>query len=286
MTLFKLLKEPYPYKEPNGKRIAFNLGLGCFVALFLIFFQPFGLSQNIMPNKNWFLAGFGVVTFLVTVLTEFLFPALAPKWFKERNWTLGRQILTTLTAIQFIAISNAAYTSWVFPTLNFGGILPLFMVYTFSIGFFPVVFTIVIEYKVGMQRYSGLVTIRNQELKIPNQKIVLTSENGKDELTLDYSKLLYLEAEDNYVSAYFKEGDKIGKKLFRSTLNRFEELLPNPPFARCHRSFLVNYNLVSNVTGNAQGYLFHFEDMNCSVPVARKFGTLAKQLISSTVAKT
>ncbi len=282
MQFISVLNEPYPAPERTNREFIYNLAIGAFVSIFLVVFQPFGIGTFEIPNKYWFLTGFGAVTFIVTQTTQFLAPQIYPVWFQEKRWTVGRQVMFTFGTILLIALANAVYTYLIFPRLYFWGILPTFLIYTFTIGFFPVVFSVVLKYSSNLKRYSGPA-----ELFIPEHEssepalLHLHSENGKDILAVESRKLLFMESEDNYVTAFYLQDGNIEKHLLRSTLSRLETLLPNPPFVRCHRSYIVNSWSIFQVTGNAQGYKLHFEGFEETVPVARKYGKLVKTKVKT-----
>jgi hypothetical protein len=275
MTVQAIINAPYPALERGTRQSLVNLGLGLFVAFFLIVFQPFGLQNVSIPNKNWFLSGFGLVTFFVVQFCEQVIPLLFPTWFKEKTWTVSKQIAFTLGTISLIAFANSAYTCCIFPMMRFLGLIPSFVVYTFSIGLFPVVFSVFYKYSRNLKKYSQPVQLMQDAVSdFTSLTIVLSSDNGKDILQVTGDQLLFLESEDNYVTAFYMEDSRLCKHLMRSTLTRFEAMLPQPPFTRCHRSFIVNMGKVSRVSGNAQGYKLHFEGLSEYVPVARKYGKL------------
>lgn len=275
MNLQAIINAPYPALERGTRQSLVNLGVGLFVALFLIVFQPFGLQNTNMPNKNWFLSGFGLVTFLVVQFSEQVVPLLLPAWFKEKSWTVGKQVAFTLGTISLIAFANSAYTCCIFPMMRFWGIMPAFMVYTFTIGLFPVLFSVFYKYSRNLKRYSQPVHLQQDDASdFTSLAIELSSENGKDILQITAEQLLFLESEDNYVTAFYINEGRLRKHLMRSTLTRFETMLPQPPFTRCHRSFIVNMGIVNRVSGNAQGYKLHFEGLSEYVPVARKYGKI------------
>lgn len=60
MTLKNYLKQPFPKLTSRWKLI---ITISLFVAIFLIIFQPFGIS--LIQNKILILSGYGLVTFLV-----------------------------------------------------------------------------------------------------------------------------------------------------------------------------------------------------------------------------
>lgn len=69
-------------------------------------------------------------------------------------------------------------------------------------------------------------------------KITLPQQDGFQ--VLNVSDILYCKADDNYTEIYLENK----KLLVSKTLKYFEEALADYPFARIHKSFLVNVNEV------------------------------------------
>ncbi len=60
-------------------------------------------------------------------------------------------------------------------------------------------------------------------------------------MRIDYNDVLYIEAQKDYVAITLTDGN-IVKTI--STIKGIESTLPNPPFCRVHRSFIVNLSKV------------------------------------------
>lgn len=48
-----------------------------------------------------------------------------------------------------------------------------------------------------------------------------------------------------------------------------ENLAEFPEFYRCHRTYIVNLQKVKHISGNAQGYKLHLENIDTLIPVSR-----------------
>ena len=73
--------------------------------------------------------------------------------------------------------------------------------------------------------------------------LVFISENGKERVSVEPARLLYIESQDNYSAIYFLKGESISRKLIRSTLKRLEKDNKTPFLLRCHRSYLHNFEM-------------------------------------------
>ncbi|MDG5492878.1 LytTR family DNA-binding domain-containing protein [Psychroserpens sp. SPM9] len=70
-----------------------------------------------------------------------------------------------------------------------------------------------------------------------NGKITIPQQDGFE--VLETADILYCKADDNYTEIYLNTNKK---KLVSKTLKYFEEALNDGPFARVHKSYLVNVN--------------------------------------------
>jgi DNA-binding LytR/AlgR family response regulator len=100
--------------------------------------------------------------------------------------------------------------------------------------------------------------------------VTFTGDNQKETLTLQADQIAYLAARDNYVQIFFFEKEELKSKIFRATLRKMEDALADwPQFFRCHRTYVVNFDKIEKVSGNAQGYRFHLTDLEETIPVSR-----------------
>ena len=116
----------------------------------------------------------------------------------------------------------------------------------------------------NLKKETQIKTVLNNFLTIHSD----TSEN----LSLHLPDLLFVEADDNYSTVYWKNGDGIQKKLLRINLKNIESQINNSFALRCHRSYIVNVNAISNITGNTNGYKLQILDTEFFIPVSRPKG--------------
>jgi hypothetical protein len=271
-----ILTQPYPCREVNWKSIWGCLLSGIFVFVFLIVFQPFGISYWHEADKLWKIAGYGVVTFVVLSFNFFAIKKNLTTVFDEDKWQVWKEIVWNLVILFNITLGNFLYNQLIF-TGNQGiktDFLLMFFV-TLAVGIFPVsVFTFV-NYTLLLRKYSQPIAIKETIAELPTipDKLWLTAENGKDKLGFAASDLLFIESSDNYATVYFLDEEKIKKELIRSSLSRLETQIKDSFIARCHRSYIVNLGKVSAVSGNAQGYKLYFPGTEQRIPVARKYAS-------------
>lgn len=283
------LLQPYPY-EYNIRRSLKTAGLaGIFIFLFLYIFQPFNLNQITSPFKPLIIFGFGIVTFVVLLFHSLMLPKIFPKSYQEERWTILLEILHVLVIIFTIGLGNMIYSSLV-EIAHFNWLsLIVFQIYTLLVGVFPVTITIAAEQFFYLKQNLKAATELNRKLNQDNQEktgklreLILSDENEKETIKLDFVNLLFIKSVSNYVEVYFTERNKIRKSLLRSTLSRLEEKITEyPTIFRCHRTYIVNLKNVHEITGNSQGYRLILSNCNYEIPVARSYTKKLKEVIAN-----
>ena len=294
MRVPELFRQPYPSTESSVRELRQAAIIGLFVGLFLLVFQPFGLSLWKTPEKPLKILGFGLVTFLVTAFNFTVWRKLFPRQFADERWNVGRQIMLITGNILLIAIGNRLYLEWLLNqegrteyTSWLGMILG-----TFLLGLFPTTGAVVFNYIRKLKKYSqsavgfpmppptnGTEAISISLPRHAETPLTLVADNEKDTVTLDAAQLLYVESSDNYCTVVYQKNNQLVKPLLRSSLSRMEGQINRPRIVRCHRSYVVNLDRVERVTGNAQGYRLHLANGMLQVPVSRQYNdTLVTEL--------
>ena len=83
--------------------------------------------------------------------------------------------------------------------------------------------------------------------------VTFHDEKGTMRLSLKILDLLYLQAADNYVTIVYNHHNKIAKYMLRSSLKQIESELSELPLIRCHRSYMVNFELVKIIRREKDG---------------------------------
>lgn len=89
--------------------------------------------------------------------------------------------------------------------------------------------------------------------------------------------VLYLQAQDKYVSVYAREGAKQSESLIRTPLSELSAQLDPNEFWQIHRSVIVNINRVAGTRRDVMGKLFvAVKDTKTELPVSRAYAHLFK----------
>ncbi|MEM1119611.1 MAG: LytTR family transcriptional regulator DNA-binding domain-containing protein [Bacteroidota bacterium] len=279
-SILELFRRPFPVMEDWTMRwlvIGFH---GLFIAVFLIFLRPF---PTIFSSDNLLIrAGYGVVVSLILAINHFLIHHILPIDIKK--WTVGKSIIWTLHDIVSVTIWVFVYNNiWTnFQYFSWGQFFYVGWA-TLVLAIIPVMIsTILLENWLLrrnlrnasrlQQSVDGAAAILTPDL--PQKEVpflTLHAENQSDWIKIRPANLIYLESADNYVNIFYKEKEKIQKKLLRSTLTNIEAQITTPHVQRCHRSYMLNLRQIKHVDGNSRGLQLQLLDLDKVIPVSRKY---------------
>lgn len=278
--MFKFLNKPYPFNDDlkYNSKLIFFISIG--VLGFLYLFQP--LNVNLMDDKEklYVVLGLAAITFLSLSLNLLILPSLFPGIFIKRVWNIKKEILWNLWILTTITVGYYLYYKvlGIF-TIDFKMVLTLIV-----IAIIPITGLIVVNRNRMLRSNLKLAERINKKLEenksIDNKLIHFHSEYAKDSLSIKVNLLVLIRAANNYIEVFWVEGEKLRTQMIRTSLKNAEELLEDYSFIfKCHRSFLVNTHYIDKIEGTVQGYKIHFDNIDFSVPVSKKFVYKLKQLV-------
>jgi DNA-binding LytR/AlgR family response regulator len=270
----KFLSQLYP-KEENPWKIILPVSL--FIGLFLVVFQPFGLDDLQFPAKRIMLAGYGAVTFLILVFDLVIMPVLWPRFYREENWTVLKELLNYFYLLFTLGVGNLVYSTFIFDIkLTFDSFL-VFQTYTLVIGIIPVTAIVLIKQNYLKRKNETSADAINETLAphtfidSPGQQVHFRGENQKEELKVNAGEIQFIQSDGNYITIGYLKNNRLTKVLLRNTMKYASDRVAAYPFLYpCHRSWIVNLNRVNRVIGNSQGLRIVIKDFEEEIPVARK----------------
>lgn len=277
------LKQPYPFQFRKWNTI---ISISLFIGLFMLIFQPFGLSQVRGAYKSVFCLGYGVVTMIVLIIDIIFIQHLFKSWFNNKGWTVLKQIVWLSWIIFSIGLGNFFYTSIFSLHWSWSAFL-YFQLFTLAVGIIPIVAITIInqnrlltENLKSAQEFNN--SLKNEHKSSEDEFITLLADNEKDRFAIELSDLLYIESTGNYIEIYYSKENQLKNVLLRSTLKRTELQLENhPSIIKCHRAFLVNVTKIVEVKGNSQGLRLVLENIDTEIPVSRNFSKNLKEKLNS-----
>ncbi|MEM9830462.1 MAG: LytTR family transcriptional regulator DNA-binding domain-containing protein [Bacteroidota bacterium] len=280
-----MLNNEYPAPAPGVRNLFIAVFFGIFIALFLLFFEPFDIDITTGKDSVASLFFFGFITTGVLAFFTFFLPLIFPKLFADSHWKVKHQIIFCFIILFVIATFNGLYTNYInslpFSWTNYWWIINR----TFVLGGIPFSFLILIDYRrknLANDEVAHYILDRKRKFdQSPKPTVWSISTDLKNEtFSFDDRNFSYAVASGNYIDIYLANEKPLNYKTYRMTLASFEKQLDVAHLKRCHRSYLVNMKKVINVTGNAQGLKLTLADQEGEVPVSRKYIPIVKQFFS------
>ena len=96
---------------------------------------------------------------------------------------------------------------------------------------------------------------------------------GRLKLVIAHDVILYIEAQENYVSIHYMEGNSHKEYSLRQSMRGIEELMERHGIIRCQRSYFVNPRHVKVLRRDKEGFIQAELDVdnNRPVPVSPKY---------------
>ncbi|WP_166386086.1 LytR/AlgR family response regulator transcription factor [Polaribacter sp. 11A2H] len=279
MYIINWFKKPYFFINSVKYNIVLSLGVGYFIFLFLFLFQPYTISSS-LNNKLLYTAGFGLITFLLKAFFFTVPPYFFKDFFKDENWTVGKQIMLLIALVSSITFSNYFYNLFIQNTDNMDLVsLKSFFLYTFSVSIFPIIIFIFISEKLHrFSRIKNSKKIMGLKVTIPvsvetnNKEIKILANNNKENVTFNTDNLIYISSNSNYASFFINSKNGVQEHILRNTLSNINKKLEgNKYIIRCHKSFIVNTKHMNAISGNARGYFLESELLTKQIPISRSF---------------
>lgn len=267
------------------KQIKTYFGLAIFIVLFIQFFQPFAIDNFDFENKLLYIAGFGLIAFVMLIAAQAIFQKHLLRAEEEIQ---GNNFQIPLYFFVLVAATSLAFNFYI----RYVGQTPV----TFNV----VVRNVLICLSLPVVLYLKNKTASNEvhlkklmlEMRIlqdklkkfaestANKSIEIESENESDNFRILVSEIVYLKSADNYVEIGYHEAGAIKKRMVRNTLKNIEKQLAEyNDFIRTHRTSLVNIKYVEKLNKNFNSYWLSLEHTKESVPVSRQYLMAVKGLL-------
>lgn len=211
-------------------QLLYVIVLPIFFLTFMLVYRPFGISDFLGPE--WFGVHLTIISCIVlmsAVISRLLY------FFLPLKMNYGLYMFWCLSEILFASFFVALYI-WLVrdkPMLYFEILMTSFkfLFFTLVIPYIVLSLALVIhEYhtKTGLSADAAIQRMRFYD-NLHNLKIVLVPQ-----------AVLYISADENYVTIFYLENGKVREYVLRSSMKSLEELCQDNGLVRCHRSFYIN----------------------------------------------
>lgn len=244
---------------------------GIAVIIFLWVVKPFDIDEQDYSFAE--ISIFGLISFLVFAISHTLIPALHEDIYPEQRWTVYHQIFYYLLLSFIIATLNGLYINvrndLSFSWSNYG----LIIRQTLIVGVIAISLIVFFSYSLRLRRFSHesslFSTIASEAPRQDQSSLNITSDLKSEDVKLTKAQFLFAKSSGNYVELYSKSGEV---QVLRLSLKDLEsQLTHHPHLLRCHRSYMVNLQHITEVDGNAQGLRLSMRSSKHVVLVSRKY---------------
>lgn len=107
----------------------------------------------------------------------------------------------------------------------------------------------------------------------PNTLISIRDSRGVLQLSIAKENLIYIESADNYICIWYLRNEQLKKQLMRITMKEISEQLADTNIVRCHRSYLVNLDLVKIMRREKENLFLELGVPNVKeIPISKTYG--------------
>ncbi len=281
------------YKKSN--QVAMVIFVPIFALLFISIYSPFDFNQ--IDTKGRVLSWLNIqsrelVVQLITLALILIGMAVAA----VSRWIMG--IYTRKRQISYVA-----YISWIAiellvmamlytfagfaidPDKSFVTIFRNSVVKTFFILLIP--YTMCYIYFIWQERVAQLRIIRERlaedETTLKAAYVQIYDDKGEMRLSVRRENLILLESADNYVCVWYLNNNSPKKILVRNTLKNIADSLSSTHIQRCHRSYVVNLELVKVMRREKEGVFVELGIEGVpEVPISKTYaGAINKWLVDN-----
>jgi hypothetical protein len=266
----ELLDKPYDLLAYRRFDILHTYGIVIFNFIFLLFFQPFRLSNLDFYNRLKALLIYFIVILPVLLINLYLMKRV----FKIK-YTVGNTILWFAWTFFLVAVGLFIINAYLFNRGQFYfSLFFWFISIALTTSIIPLAIIVLYHYNFLLTKRLGKANEINEILKykhvVGDKSFIITDENNNKKIMLSLDSLLYITSADNYIDVFYYQDGNVKHEMIRNSLSNIEKTYVDiKQLFRCHKSYIVNTTKVSSITGNSAGYKLKIQNTDKLIPVSR-----------------
>ena len=269
------------YLLEKRSQIIMVLFVSIFAVAFINIFQPFGSDTWIDNNKittttyflwSTLLVSIGMIVVAISRVIMYNFsrkPSHNITILKYIGWVFIELLLLSgaFTLLALIVKGNLNLTTddpmEIYVNAIKNTIYILFIPYIICILFFSYQ-----NNKIKLRELMG------ETLGFKSSNLIsIRDSRGILQLSVAKENLLYIESADNYICIWYQKGEVLKKKLLRITMKEISEQLADTSIVRCHRSYLINLDLVKVMRREKENMFLELGVPNVKeIPISKTYG--------------
>ena len=238
-----------------------------FFLVFTIVYDPFGLVALLDMERGLFALNISILFAIILVLdsglrTAFHFFRKAKNftWAKYISWCIGEIILAAIFASLYVSLISAGEYPY------FEALFRICLPKLFMILIFP--------YVILSLGFAIAGSAESEEARAAGDESLIRFYDAyhKPKLVIAVKAILYIKADENYMSIWYSENGRPVKYSLRAPMNSIEDSCTRHGLVRCQRSYFVNPEHVT-ILRKQQGWIFADLDMEGvpSIPVSKRY---------------
>jgi hypothetical protein len=266
------LNRDIPFTASWKYTLVIALLMSMLLVFIQVFLQPFDTFASEIDLKALKLSGYGLCVFLTVAGFHFLELILYRK--RGKKWFLADEFIFLLSGFLAISVLAFLYHSLVFNTAGIDLSYTLKWAAWYALPFAP----LLLPFWAYLRYRFSRITIPDQ--RYSDEQVLIQGRNADERLRIKWSEFILAKSDSNYLDIYIRrKGDSIEKHVFRLTLSTLVDQLPRA--RQVHRSYLVNTDHISGLSGNTRKGSATVDHYPENVPVSPKhFTALQKHLQS------
>lgn len=272
-----LFKKVPKYMLEKRNQIIMVLFVSLFAIGFINVFKPFGSINWVhkgMSNSLYLAWSTILVTIgmLVVAISRVIMYQVSRK--PKCNITILRYIIWIFVEILLLsgAFTLLAILTKTGPTQDPVDIYINAMENTIFILCIP--YLLCVLYFSYQERSSKLKELMNENIGFKSSSLIsIRDSRGVLQLSIAKENLIYIESADNYICIWYLKNDQLKKQLMRITMKDISEQLADTNIIRCHRSYMVNLDLVKVMRREKENLFLELGVPNVKeIPISKTYG--------------
>lgn len=209
--------------------------------------HPFGEYTSNKSLHHCIYCAFGGLFILLLALIYLILPRLFKNYYRQSNWTRGKELRNLLLLYILCLISNSVCAVLCFSLTGYNLTFYVQIIsFSFTFNALPVIVANFFH-----QRYHwGWVKAIPEQIEPLEETHLFQCINKK---AIPLTDILYIHQNINYQFIHYESEGKVHEEKERRSMKKLLSIMiPYPQFKSCHESYLINTNkieFVSNING-------------------------------------